>query len=544
MTIGKRLSGLSGLLLTGLMLALALTACNDDHHNGNEHASAAPLVVQTAKGKVKGIHKAAMRAFLGIPYAAPPVGDLRWKSPQPAQPWTDTRDARQFANHCPQTNSPFGQASTTEDCLYLNVFTPADKADKGTYPVMVWIHGGAMTYGESDDYNPVPLVDQGVVVVTLNYRLGMLGFLALPGLTSEAPADRDSGNYALMDQQAALRWVQRNIAAFGGDPDNVTIFGESAGGLSVLSQLLSPTAKGLFQKAIVESGSYGMQQPSLTTAENNGEAFAGKVGCAKATAKATVACLREVPVKEILAKQGGGISGFQPRADTVVLPKSIGTALKSGSFKKIPVMEGTNRNEWRLFTALLHAGSAVTAQQYKQNHTQTIRNLYPLSDFASPDLAVAAIGTDTTFACNGLLQVGWLSRHVKTYAYEFNDPNAPELFVDPAIVDYPPDPGHFPFASAHASEIQYLFKTFNVKKTVAHYVPLDKTQQKLSHQMVTYWTQFAKTGNPSPSSGSGAPFWPAFTQNGGTYLSLQPTSPTPLTDFAKEHRCSHWNQGK
>src|SRR5690625_2784246 len=220
MGIRKNQFGRLAVLLTGLLLALALTACNDDHHNGSEHV-AAPLVVQTGKGKVKGVQKGTMRAFLGIPYAAPPVGNLRWKPPHPARPWTDTLDASHFANHCPQIDSPFGQASITEDCLYLNVFTPRDE---GTYPVMVWIHGGAMTYGESGDYNPAPLVDRGVIVVTLNYRLGMLGFLALPGLTQEAPANRDSGNYALMDQQAALQWVQKNIKAFGGNPDNVTIF--------------------------------------------------------------------------------------------------------------------------------------------------------------------------------------------------------------------------------------------------------------------------------------------------------------------------------
>src|SRR5580693_3765392 len=211
-------------------------------------------VVGTANGAVRGLAGGAVDEFLGIPYAAPPVGALRWQPPQPAASWPGVRDTTQFAPHCPQVAGPFGQASTSENCLFLNVFTPSGGRD---HPVMVWIQGGALVSGESKDYDPTQLVTDGVTVVTINYRLGALGFLAHPAL---ADANGQSGDYGLMDQQAALRWVQRNIAGFGGNPHNVTIFGESAGGLSTLSQVASPQAKGLFEKAIVESGSYNLTQ--------------------------------------------------------------------------------------------------------------------------------------------------------------------------------------------------------------------------------------------------------------------------------------------
>src|ERR1700733_15064420 len=255
---GARLA-VAGLTLGALLAAApAVSASTAGRQPAGSGPAAAP-VGATANGAVRGLANGAADEFLGIPYAAPPVGALRWQPPQPAASWAGVRDATKFAAHCPQLASPFGLASTSEDCLFLNVFTP--KAG-GQHPVMVWIHGGALVTGESDDYSPAGLVADGVTVVTINYRLGALGFLAHP-----APADANgqSGDYGLMDQQAALRWVQRNIASFGGDPRDVTLFGESAGGLSTLSQVASPAARGLFAKAIAESGSYNLTQTSLAS---------------------------------------------------------------------------------------------------------------------------------------------------------------------------------------------------------------------------------------------------------------------------------------
>jgi para-nitrobenzyl esterase len=320
------------------------------------------------------------------PYAAPPVGALRWQPPQPAASWPGVRAATQFGPHCPQLAGPFGEASTSENCLYLNVFTPAAGAD---HPVMVWIHGGALVSGESNDYDPTALVEHGVTVVTINYRLGALGFLAHPAL---ADASGQSGDYGLMDQQAALRWVQRNIANFGGDPRNVTVFGESAGGLSTLSQVASPQAKGLFEKAIVESGSYNLTQASLASAETAGEAFATKAGCASQTA----ACLRRLPVSVILADQDA--SGYTPNINTEILPQSLGTAFATGNFNRVPIINGTNHDEWRLFVALSAlAGNPVTPANYQAMIASTldvpataaavIAAKYPLTAYPSPSRA-------------------------------------------------------------------------------------------------------------------------------------------------------------
>src|SRR5271169_5160662 len=283
-------------LTLGALVAVA-PAVSASTLGGQVAAGASGPVAGTANGAVRGLANGAVDEFLGIPYAAPPVGALRWQPPQPAASWSGVRDATQFGPHCPQVAGPFGQGSTSENCLFLNVFTPSGGGD---HPVMVWIHGGALVSGESNDYDPTQLVADGVTVVTLNYRLGALGFLAHPAL---ADANGQSGDYGLMDQQAALRWVQRNIAGFGGNPHNVTIFGESAGGLSTLSQVASPQARGLFERAIVESGSYNLTQASLASAESAGEAFATNAGCASQTASQTAACLRSLPVSAILADQ-------------------------------------------------------------------------------------------------------------------------------------------------------------------------------------------------------------------------------------------------
>src|SRR3984957_8795243 len=284
----------AGVTLGGLVAVAPAVGASTLGGQGGGGASGP--VAGTANGAVRGLASGAVDEFLGIPYAAPPVGALRWQPPQPAAGWPGVRDATQFAPHCPQVAGPFGQASTSENCLYLNVFTPSQRQAGASHPVMVWIHGGALVSGESNDYDPTQLVADGVTVVTINYRLGALGFLAHPAL---ADANGQSGDYGLMDQQAALRWVQRNIASFGGNPHNVTIFGESAGGLATLSQVASPQARGLFQRAIAESGSYNLTQTSLANAETAGEAFATKAGCASQTG----ACLRSLPVSTILANE-------------------------------------------------------------------------------------------------------------------------------------------------------------------------------------------------------------------------------------------------
>ena len=481
------------------------------------------LIVPTATGLVQGKAAGPVSEYLGIPYAAPPVGALRWQPPQPAAPWPGVREAASFAPHCAQPGSPFGVASTSENCLYLNVYTPADARGRNL-PVMVWIHGGALVVGESDDYNPAALVRHGVIVVTINYRLGLFGFLADSALAGRPGGP--SGNYGLLDQQAALRWVQRNIRGFGGDARNVTVSGESAGGLSTLVQLVSPGARGLFQRAIVESGSYDLTQASLAEAEAAGAAFAAKVGCASNTA----ACLRSLPVSTILDNTSA--AGYEPDVDGAVLTQSIGPALASGQFSHVPVIIGTNHDEWRLFVGLaeLEGAPPVTAANYQAEIAATlgvpaaaaaaIAAEYPLSDYSSPPVALGAVGTDALIACPGLTAEDSLSAYTPTYAYEFNDENAPELYL-------PPLP--FPYGAAHASEIQYLFALSNV----AYPATLAPAQQQLAAVMKGDWANLATFGAP----GFG---WPRFTSSDPQWQSLVPPRPQLETDFAAEHHCAFW----
>ena len=485
-----------------------------------------PAVVPTDKGVVRGFVASGMRSFEGIPYAAPPVGSLRWRPPQPAAAWKGVRSATTFGSNCPQAAGFFGHLSDNENCLFLNVYTPVSAARQGSkLPVMFWIHGGAFVSGESDDYNPAALVRQGVIVVTINYRLGLLGFLAHPALAAESPT-HSSGDYGLMDQQAALGWVKRNIAHFGGDPGNVTIFGESAGGLSVRSQLLSPLAKGLFQKAIIESGAYAETLPTEAQAEAAGEASAAAVGCPDQSAT----CLRSVPVATLVANNAA-LSQL-PNIDGDVLTSDYATAFKSGAFNQVPVLSGSNHDEWRLFVELLSdlSGNPVTASNYTaQIQSQfsvpaavasAIAQEYPLSAYAFPAYALGAAGTDAVFACNARNDVRNLSQFVPTYQYEFNDENAPNIYL-PALA--------YSLGAYHASELQYLF-TPPVPR-------LDASQNALALDMQKYWTQFAKTGNPN---GGGLPAWPRYTAASDQAMSLVEPAPAVESTFATSHMCSFW----
>jgi para-nitrobenzyl esterase len=442
-------------------------------------------------------------------------------------------DATRFGPHCAQPATFFGQQSASEDCLFLNVFTPerSDQERERGAPVMFWIHGGALVVGESNDYDPSRMVAQGVVVVTVNYRLGALGFLAHSALAAES-AQGSAGDYGVMDQQAALRWVHRNIAAFGGDPRRVTIFGESAGGLSVHSQLVSPLAAHLFNGAIVESGAYQLTQPSLATAETAGAAFATRVGCGAQTS----ACLRGLPVNTILANQTGGTTGLN--VDGVVLRQSIGAALQSGDFNRVPVIEGSNRDEWRLFVAQAEVatGRPLSADRYVAAISATlgvptavataIAARYPLTSFSSPSVALGAVGTDAVFACNAQTSAGRLSQRVATYQYEFNDPNAPMVFLPPVS---------FSTGAYHASEIQYLFNLVGTPRPSPRLVG---DQGRLSQTMVRYWTQFARNGNPNTSR---APAWPRYGAK-QQFQSLTPPTPKTATGFGDEHMCSIWSR--
>jgi para-nitrobenzyl esterase len=528
-----------------LLLAGVTASCVFDDSSASTTEEAArdgshPALALTQEGIVRGVATATTRVFRGVPYAAAPVGDLRWRPTAPAVRRRGILDATQFGSHCPQVSGSFGVGSSSEDCLFLNIFAPNRRGDdddrdgaRGLLPVMVWIHGGALVTGESDDYDATQLVEQGdVIIVTINYRLGVLGFMAHPALTAESP-DHASGNFGLMDQQEALRWVRRNIVLFGGDPNRVTIFGESAGGLSVHVQLASPTAAGLFQRAIVESGAYQLAQPGLATVEAAGTEFATRAGCTDQTA----ACLRALTAEQVLAAAPTGLTAATPVLDGKVLTQSVGTAFASGQFNRVPIMEGANHDEWRLFVAIteLTTGAPLTAADYPAAIQATLgipaavvplfTAQYPLTSFASPSLALSALGTDAIFDCNARFVDQKVSQFVPTFAYEFSDPNAPEPFLPPVS---------FSYGAAHASEIMYLFGL----RTLVPTTPFDAGQQQLSRAMISYWTTFARTGQPNSDA---TPAFAAFTVAGDNMQSLVPPAPVAETSFAADHHCAFWD---
>ncbi|GAB3909974.1 carboxylesterase family protein [Kibdelosporangium lantanae] len=477
-------------------------------------------VVRTSDGPVRGTVTRDMAQFQGIPYAAPPVGERRWTSPAPPTPWTSPRDATKPGAACAQADGFIGdKPSESEDCLTLNVTAPRGARN---LPVMVWVHGGGFFSGSSNHYDGAQLATKGdVVVVTVNYRLGVFGFLAHPDLPG-------SGDYGLEDQQAALRWVRRNVANFGGDPRQVTLFGESAGGMSTCSHLISPGSAGLFACAIIQSGPCMMDKEwplgswvprPLKTAQEQGEQVAKDLGCTD------IACLRAKPVSALLGEFNGG-QGMGPAYGTRVLPLGPAEALKSGRFAHVPVMQGTTRDEHQLFQAGMeyYSGQPTSVEDYTKGlddffgpaTAAKVRAHYPLND--TPGAVLAKMWTDSAWSCPAQRTDQLLGRHTTAYEFEFADENAPWL---PGV--FQPS---FPVGAFHASELQYLF-------TGAYDAPkLPAAQQKLADQMVSYWTRFAHTGDPN---GPGTPYW-----SPNTVQSLAPGAIRPV-DLGAEHQCGFWN---
>jgi para-nitrobenzyl esterase len=538
-------------------------------------------VIETTSGPVRGVADHEVHKFLGIRYAASPAGSNRWLPPQPPERSHAVIEATTPGSACPQLPSQFSAPFASEDCLFLNVWTPAFAADRDEgLPVMIWIHGGALIQGTGAGFDPSVMVETGnVIVVTINYRLGAFGWLADAAL---ADAGGNSGNYGLMDQQLAMDWVQDNIARFGGDPHRVTIFGESAGGLSTMSNLASPTAHGLFQQAIVESGAYMLfTVPSLATQEDRGATFAAALGCTDTNAH-IAACLRAAPVAAILANQA--IIGTAPTAGVPTLPLGLAQAFGSGAFNHVPVIDGSNHDEGRLFEPFFFDPTFTFvpggAAQFLLNHgvlsypqevaiisgapaadVPTLASLYPPADFPNPDNgnspsadeALSQIFTDVVFTCNALAADQLLAKFVPVYAYEFADPNAPDLF-QPLI--------GFSYGASHAAELQYLFDAATLQGpadaaanaaspapgAAVQPPPLTPGGKTLAQEMKTYWTNFAH--HATPNSGDGerdsegesddVAFWPLFNPATGDIQSLVPgpARPHPIFTFATDHNCA------
>lgn len=540
-----RISGRSRKLLWAAASVAAVTAASAAAAVSGT-AAAAPVapactagtLVQTKDGPVCGLVGDGVTSYLGIRYAAAPVGARRWRPPAPVTPWTATLPATQTGPDCPQPTFPGSTPRTTsEDCLNLNVQVPAGSGPAARLPVMVEVHGGGFLLGGPPDQAHLAAAGR-VITVGIHYRLGILGFLA------ERTLGAHSGDYGLQDQQAALRWVQRNIARFGGDPRNVTLFGQSAGGASVCVAAVSPTAKGLFQKGISESGFFNYnvntiwatgdcksQLPTPAQAQRIGAAYAAKVGCRTDTNVA--ACLRNVPTGklvanggQILAPRAGGTIG--PTINGTTLTMSPAKAFATGHLNNVRLIIGVARDEFNggLYTTLV----ANTPAQYRALVRQqygalapTVMTLYPLARFpdSSPFIAYRTIMADAVNVCPALIAERQVARHIPVFAFE-ND-NADTPGADPTL----------PLGAFHNAENPFLFPNSAVH--------LDANQAVFGDQVVAQWAGFARTGNPTVP---GTPRWTRYSENNQSVMSLVPAGDSALTPTATislQHHCGFWN---
>ena len=464
--------------------------------------------LRTADGVLEGVVSAdgEVRTFKGIPYAAPPVGPLRWRPPQPVQPWTGVRRAVEYPPRSMQgriySDMVFHDDGPSEDCLYLNLWMPADNP-QAKLPVMVWIHGGGFIAGSSSEprQDAGNLSKRGVMVVSLNYRLGVFGFFAHPELARES-GHGASGNYGLLDQVAALEWVHNNIAAFGGDPGNVTIFGESAGSSSVCALMASPLARGLFQRAIGESGAMLGSRPmkSRAEAEQSGVKFAES-----AFGTTSLETLRSIPAKYLLR---GALKQpqekFRPIIDGYFLPADPRSIYAAGEQSHVPLLAGWNRDEGGFksyFTndAPTVANYVTRAKARFGTNAETFLQVYPATTDAEAKRAAQDFAGDQF---TGYSTWKWLDLQLATggspvYRFEFD-----QTLPLPANAK----PGTEPTAP-HASEIEYVFLVLPSKQ-----LPWRPEDRKVSELMADYWTNFAKTGDPN---GPGLPSWPAYNSADG-----------------------------
>ena len=463
-------------------------------------------VVTTTTGDVQGLRLDSLRVFKGIPYAAPPVGALRWRPPEPRQPWSGLLQANQFGPACiqPRTRVPNVYTSditpTGEDCLSLNVWAPADAAHA---PVFFWIHGGALVGGASKEpvYDGAPLARRGIVVVSINYRLGVLGYLAHPELSRES-AQGVSGNYGLLDQIAALRWVRANISEFGGDPSNVTIAGESAGGLSVMYLMASPLARGLFAKAIAQSA-YMISTPELKEARF-GEKPSEEAGARLAGAlhARNISTLREANAQDLTEAAAG--AGFQPFAsiDGYVMKRQLVEVFERGEQAPVPLLAGFNSGEIRSLRFLAppvpesaEKYEAVIRERYGDLADEFLR-LYPSTDMQE---SIFATARDNLY--------GWTAERLVRNQTAIGQPSYLYLFDH----GYPAEDAAGLHAF-HASELPYVFGTTDRTPALWPKIPADATEGRMTEAMTGYWSSFARTGEPRAN---GEPAWPRYGTTAG-----------------------------
>ena len=530
----------------GCILSLLAFACGGDDGGSSPDAGTMsdagppppPPVVETPSGPVQGARGVGFVAFEGIPYAEPPIGDLRWRAPIPAATWSEPI-ASAIPDECPQ--AALGFESGAEDCLYVNVYTP-DPLPEGA-PVMVWIHGGAFIFGEgvqTDEKTRGDFLarDHGLVVVSMNYRLGALGFMAHPALTTEAAGT--SGNYGFLDQVLALEWVRDHVASFGGDPSNVTIVGESAGGMSVCLHMQSPESAGLFHRAVTQSGFCEDDVPSLGDAEAVGVELSTALGCEGSPD--SLACLRDKTVDEIFAADASptGMTALTaerrwwPTIDGTIVPDTFLAQVGAGDFNRVPAIVGWNADEGTLFIALAELDGVIAdeatyrtgIERLAMQHGLAVADVeaaYPLADYASPGDALAAALGHATLACPSRRAARALAEHVETRVYRFEYPGADfQLPSDRAL-------GAF-----HSAEIQFVF---GHPATLGRYT---FTGEGLAlHEIVSgYWARFVRTGDPNDAAAPAE--WPPWEVMGDTYLALD--VPTIAGTGPDRDACVLWDR--
>ncbi|WP_236790851.1 carboxylesterase/lipase family protein [Amycolatopsis sp. GM8] len=514
--------------------------------------------VPTTSGPVRGLVLDGMHRFLGIPYAAAPVGAHRWRPPAPQEGWRLPRDAFAYGSVCAQNNISypgFGFSSNTEDCLYLNVYAPEGVDAGAKLPVMVWIPGGGLFIGGSNDHDPSALVKDGrVVFVSFNYRINVFGFFSHPAINAE---DHEIGNYGIMDQQAALRWVRDNIAGFGGDPANVTIFGQSAGAISVWCHLMSPASAGLFHKAIVQSGGASPLVATRGTRdfEQTGLDLARDAGATRHTSEE----LRALQTSDLLAANllpegtfGAGKYEIGHTVDGSVLPEPMADLFTSGRFHQVPVINGTTRTEFHWFQGMLElsTGQPVPAESYGPILSQALTTLpdmllgrsvspdrfedvaktYRPEDYGSASEAMSAAIGDCGVISLGNQRVNRVLRRFveDVYSYEFDAPHTAT----------PWPPVSFPYGSAHTKDLQYLFPGFRGASGAP--VPLEGEDLRLASTMVHYWSTFARHGTPN-SPASQYPAWNRYDAVRDNAMLLTVPESREIENFGDRHHATFWD---
>lgn len=503
--------------------------------------------VRTANGVLEGVVSSddKVRTFKGIPYAAPPVGPLRWKPPQPAPSWTGVRRAVDFGPRAMQghiwNDMIFRDNGPSEDCLYLNLWIP-EHHPPGKLPVMVWIHGGGFIAGSSSEprQDGGNLSKKGVMVVSFNYRMGVFGFFAHPELDKESPHNA-SGDYGLLDQVAALKWVKANIATFGGDPDNVTIFGESAGSYSVSALMASPLAQGLFRRAIGESGAFFHSDMPL---KPRAEAEAACLKFAESALGATsLEQLRAMPAKKLLKAQLKWPQRyFTPDIDGYFLPEDGRLIYDAGRQSRVPLLAGWNQNESNFKYYFTNAAPAFTNLEPSVGNyvartkarfgtnAEAILKLYPAATDAQAERAADDFAGDefTAYATWKWLEMQLQTGEAPVYRYEFDQTLPLPVNTKPGTVPTAP----------HASEIEYVFQMLSSKQ-----LPWRPEDRRVSELMATYWTNFAKTGKPN---GPRLPLWPAYNRGDGYQVmhfgAISSTAPDAHRDRYEflDHLSSPW----